>query len=69
MTCRTNFKPKVVKMHDTVFYCCDEMKYSDIAGRRYLGSGQWDNTYNICGEDEIEEIFFCPFCGYRLSNL
>ena len=56
-------------MHDTVFYCCDEMKYSDIAGRRYLGSGQWDNTYNICGEDEIEEIFFCPFCGYRLSNL
>ena len=58
MSCRTNFsKPKIVKMSDTNFYCCDEMKsrIEEVVARTYQAlmiTPKWK---------------FCPYCGKRFT--
>lgn len=55
MTCRTNFNTKIIKMHDTNFYCCDEMKkHLSGFGRDYLKIFEGSLKY-------------CFNCGKRMS--
>jgi len=55
MTC-PNFNTKIIKVNDTNFWCCDQMKvFSE------------EEEFTIKEISEEYNFKYCPFCSIRLS--
>ena len=72
MSCKTNFNTKIIKLHDTKFWCCDKLQKSESVGRDYWikpndpSYKEYAGTISVHGEYMNERIDYCPFCGSKL---